>query len=113
MKMIVGRDKLDEVQGVRQKLLAFEMFLEKYPEFQGRVVLIQVALATTEENEHQVAVFDVVSRINSRFSTLTYQVMFLPSVKSIFNQIHSSTAHRISAHPRFDFLTIPRPAHCC
>ncbi|KDN50490.1 hypothetical protein RSAG8_00988, partial [Rhizoctonia solani AG-8 WAC10335] len=66
MKMIVGRDKLDEVQGVRQKLLAFEAFLEKYSEFQGKVVLIQVALATTEENEGQVAVFDVVSRINSR-----------------------------------------------
>ncbi|KDN50489.1 hypothetical protein RSAG8_00987, partial [Rhizoctonia solani AG-8 WAC10335] len=74
MKMIVGRDKLDEVQGVRQKLLAFEAFLEKYTEFQGKVVLIQVALATTEENEGQVAVFDVVSRINSRFSTLTYQI---------------------------------------
>jgi trehalose 6-phosphate synthase/phosphatase len=74
MKMIVGRDKLDEVQGVRQKLLAFEAFLEKYTEFQGKVVLIQVALSTTEENESQVAVFDVVSRINSRFSTLTYQV---------------------------------------
>ncbi|KAG8730232.1 hypothetical protein FRC12_020398 [Ceratobasidium sp. 428] len=87
MKMIVGRDKLDEVQGVRQKLLAFEMFLEKYPEFQGRVVLIQVALATTEENEHQVAVFDVVSRINSRFSTLTYQpIVFLHTQDLTFSQ---------------------------
>jgi trehalose-6-phosphate synthase len=74
MKLIVGRDKLDEVQGVRQKLLAFEAFLEKYTEFQGRAVLIQVALATSEESESHVAVFDVVSRINSRFSTLTYQV---------------------------------------
>ncbi|KAG9105013.1 hypothetical protein FRC06_002934 [Ceratobasidium sp. 370] len=87
MRMIVGRDKLDEVQGVRQKLLAFEMFLEKYPEFQGRVVLIQVALATTEENEHQVAVFDVVSRINSRFSTLTYQpIVFLHTQDLTFSQ---------------------------
>ncbi|KAG9092931.1 hypothetical protein FS749_015330 [Ceratobasidium sp. UAMH 11750] len=87
MKMIVGRDKLDEVQGVRQKLLAFETFLEKYPEFQGRVVLIQVALATTEENEHQVAVFDVVSRINSRFSTLTYQpIVFLHTQDLTFSQ---------------------------
>lgn len=37
MKLVVGRDKLDEVQGVRHKLLAFEAFLEKYPEFQGKV----------------------------------------------------------------------------
>ncbi|QRV89728.1 glycosyltransferase family 20 protein [Ceratobasidium sp. AG-Ba] len=73
--------------GVRHKLLAFETFLEKYPEFQGRAVLIQVALSTTEENEHQVAVFDVVSRINSKFSTLTYQpIVFLHTQDLTFSQ---------------------------
>jgi trehalose 6-phosphate synthase/phosphatase len=52
MKLIVGRDKLDEVQvsaallththplihlqGVRQKIQAFEAFLDKHPEFQGK-----------------------------------------------------------------------------
>ena len=40
MKMIVARDKLDEVQGVRQKFLAFERFLEENPEFHGNVRLI-------------------------------------------------------------------------
>ncbi|KDQ16896.1 glycosyltransferase family 20 protein [Botryobasidium botryosum FD-172 SS1] len=87
MKMIVGRDKLDEVQGVRQKLLAFETFLEKYPEYQGKAVLIQVALTTTETNEAQVAVSKVVSRINSRFSTLTYQpIVFLHTSDLTFSQ---------------------------
>jgi trehalose 6-phosphate synthase/phosphatase len=37
MKIVVGRDKLDEVQGVRHKIQAFERFLERYPEFQGKV----------------------------------------------------------------------------
>jgi trehalose 6-phosphate synthase/phosphatase len=37
MKIVVGRDKLDEVQGVRHKILAFERFLERYKEFQGKV----------------------------------------------------------------------------
>lgn len=37
VKMIVARDKLDEVQGVRQKFLAFERFLEENPEFHGNV----------------------------------------------------------------------------
>ncbi|CAO2654165.1 Nn.00g108980.m01.CDS01 [Neocucurbitaria sp. VM-36] len=41
-KIIVGRDRLDAVRGVVQKLQAFEMFLEKYPEWQGKVILIQV-----------------------------------------------------------------------
>ncbi|KAH9856277.1 glycosyltransferase family 20-domain-containing protein [Lenzites betulinus] len=87
MKLIVGRDKLDVIQGVRQKLLAFEAFLEKYPENQGKVVLIQVALQTTEENESQGGVSDVVSHLNSKFSTLTYQpVVFLHTQDLTFHQ---------------------------
>ncbi|KAH7922278.1 glycosyltransferase family 20 protein [Leucogyrophana mollusca] len=87
MKIVVGRDKLDEVQGVRHKLDAFEQFLKKYPEFQQQVVLIQVALQTTESNELAGGVSDVVSRINSQFSTLTYQpVVFLHTQDLTFSQ---------------------------
>ncbi|EDR09311.1 alpha,alpha-trehalose-phosphate synthase [Laccaria bicolor S238N-H82] len=87
LKIVVGRDKLDEVQGVRHKILAFEAFLDKYPEWKGKVVLIQVALQTTESNELAGGVADVVSRINSRFSTLTYQpVVFLHTQDLTFSQ---------------------------
>lgn len=87
MKLLVGRDKLDEVQGVRHKLQAFETFLDKYPQWQGKVVLIQVALQTTEGNESASGVADLVSRINSRFSTLTYQpVVFLHTQDLTFSQ---------------------------
>ncbi|TBU43087.1 glycosyltransferase family 20-domain-containing protein, partial [Dichomitus squalens] len=87
MKIIVGRDKLDVIQGVRHKIQAFEAFLDKYPEYQGKVVLIQVALQTTEENEAQGGVADVVSHLNSRFSTLTYQpVVFLHTQDLTFSQ---------------------------
>jgi hypothetical protein len=49
--------------------------------------MIQVALQTTEENELQGGVADVVSRINSRFSTLTYQpVVFLHTQDLTFSQ---------------------------
>ena len=52
-----------------------------------QVVLIQVALQTTEENEAQGGVSEVVSHINSRFSTLTYQpVVFLHTQDLTFNQ---------------------------
>ncbi|KAI0315017.1 alpha-trehalose-phosphate synthase [Amylostereum chailletii] len=87
LRLVVGRDKLDEVQGVRHKLLAFEALLEKHPEHQGKVVLIQVALQTTEENELHGGVSDVVARLNSRFSTLTYQpVVFLHTEDLSFSQ---------------------------
>lgn len=44
MKLIVGRDKMDEVQGVRLKIQAFAMFLEKYPEYQGKVSCLDLQL---------------------------------------------------------------------
>jgi trehalose-6-phosphate synthase len=75
------------IQGVRHKLLAFEAFLEKHPEYHQKVVLIQVALQTSEENEAHGGVADVVARINSRFSTLTYQpVVFLHTDDLSFSQ---------------------------
>ncbi|KAF9134720.1 hypothetical protein BGW39_006143 [Mortierella sp. 14UC] len=78
MKLIVAREKLDYIKGVRQKMLAFERFLNLYPEWQGKIVLIQVALSTSEQNEVQGQVSDVVTRINSRFSNLSYQpIVFL------------------------------------
>ncbi|KAJ7923024.1 alpha,alpha-trehalose-phosphate synthase [Mycena leptocephala] len=86
MKIVVGRDKLDEIQGVRHKLLAFQTFLEKHPEFQQKVVLIQVALQTTS-SDLAGSIADVVTHINSRFSTLTYQpVVFLPTQDLTFSQ---------------------------
>ncbi|CAO3600379.1 unnamed protein product [Absidia cylindrospora] len=77
-KLIVARDKLDYVKGVRQKLLAFEQFLIRHPEWRGKVVLIQIALSTSEQNELRAHISDVVSRVNSKFSNISYQpIVFL------------------------------------
>jgi trehalose 6-phosphate synthase/phosphatase len=46
-KIIVGRDRLDSVRGVAQKLQAFEIFLERHPEWHDKVVLIQVTSPTS------------------------------------------------------------------
>ncbi|KAI6022074.1 glycosyltransferase family 20-domain-containing protein [Pisolithus marmoratus] len=87
MKLIVGREELNEIQGVRHKLEAFEHFLKANPEFQGKVILIQVALRTTESNELAGGVSDVVARISAAFSTLTYQpVVFLHVQEVTFSQ---------------------------
>ncbi|KAI8607952.1 glycosyltransferase family 20-domain-containing protein [Chytriomyces sp. MP71] len=71
-KVLIGRDKNDYVKGVRQKMLAFEAFLTQRKDFQSKVVLIQVALSTTEENENESQVNEIVSRINSKFGTIEY-----------------------------------------
>ncbi|KAI6246167.1 putative alpha,alpha-trehalose-phosphate synthase [UDP-forming] subunit [Erysiphe necator] len=72
-KLIVARDKLDHVRGVRPKLLAYELFLNKYPEWRENVVMIQVATSTTEQAELDAAVSDIVTRVNSSWANLAHQ----------------------------------------
>ena len=75
------------VKGVRHKLLAFEAFLREYPEYHQKVVFIQVTLQTYEESETKGGAVDVAERINSHFSTLTYQpVVFLHTDDLNFSQ---------------------------
>lgn len=72
-RIIVARDKLDNVHGVRQKLLAYETFLRNNPEMRDKVVMIQIATSATEQSELLVTVSDIVSRVDSLYSTLSHQ----------------------------------------
>jgi trehalose-6-phosphate synthase len=82
-KVLIGRDKNDHVKGVRHKMLAFERFLSDHPEWIGNVVLIQVSLSTSELNEAEVNVSEIVSRINSQYGNLEYEpvVYLLKDIK--------------------------------
>ncbi|CAL5866603.1 uncharacterized protein PFLUO_LOCUS812 [Penicillium psychrofluorescens] len=89
-KMIVGRDRLDSVRGVAQKLQAFEVFLERYPEWRNKVVLIQVTSPTSveeekEDPENKIAgqISSLVSTINGRFGSLSFSpVQYYPQYLS-------------------------------
>ncbi|KAJ5975292.1 hypothetical protein N7481_008999 [Penicillium waksmanii] len=72
-RLIVSRDKIDSVRGIRQKLLSYELFLNTYPEWADKVVLIQVATSTTEQPELEATISDIAMRINSNHSTLAHQ----------------------------------------
>ena len=77
-RIIMARDKLDNVRGVRQKILAYELFLNKNPQYADQIVLIQIATSTTEQAELDATVADIVTRVNSVYSTLAHQpVVFL------------------------------------
>ncbi|TFY57743.1 hypothetical protein EVJ58_g6839, partial [Rhodofomes roseus] len=72
-KIIVGRDKLDVVKGVVQKLRAFEKLLHDYPQWIGHVVLIQVtspALSDSPKLERQVS--EIVAHINGEYGSLDF-----------------------------------------
>jgi trehalose 6-phosphate synthase/phosphatase len=72
-KLIVARDKLDHVRGVRQKLLSYELFLNKNPQWRENTVLIQVALSSSEKSDLDATVSDIVTRVNSSWANLAYQ----------------------------------------
>ncbi|ORX39871.1 putative trehalose-phosphatase [Kockovaella imperatae] len=72
-KIIIGREKLDPAKGVYNKLQAFEKLLEVYPEWRGKVVLIQVttpALSETPQLERKTA--ELVSHINGTYGGLDF-----------------------------------------
>jgi len=62
------------IKGIPQKLLAFEMFLDENPEWQDKVLLVQIAVPSrTHVLEYQKLaslVHEMVGRINGRFGTL-------------------------------------------
>ena len=71
--IIVGRDKLDPVKGVLQKLEAFEIFLSEYPEWRDKVVLIQVTspgVLSSPELEKKTA--ELVARINGKYGSIEF-----------------------------------------
>ncbi|CAN6639376.1 trehalose synthase complex regulatory subunit Tps3p [Trichomonascus vanleenenianus] len=69
-KLIVARDKLDHIRGVKQKLQAYEEFLRTHPEWIDRCVLIQVCLTNVADAELEREVSTTVDRINSMRSNL-------------------------------------------
>lgn len=84
--IIVARDQLDNIRGVRQKLLAYELFLNKFPEFKEKVVLIQVATSTSEQSELLTTVSDIVGRIDAHHSTLAHQPLVFLKQDIVFSQ---------------------------
>ncbi|KAF9136766.1 threalose-6-phosphate phosphatase, partial [Mortierella sp. GBA39] len=72
-RIIVGRDKLDLVKGVQQKLQAFEKFLNDYPEMQGEVVLIQVTSPPLVESPKlEAKIAEQVAHINGTYGSLNF-----------------------------------------
>ncbi|KAJ5728662.1 uncharacterized protein N7483_003170 [Penicillium malachiteum] len=85
-RLIVSRDKIDSVRGIRQKLLSYELFLNTYPEWADKVVLIQVATSTTEQPELEATISDIAMRINSNHSTLAHQPLVFLKQDLAFSQ---------------------------
>lgn len=73
---ILGVDRLDYTKGLPQKFRAFSRFLEKYPDYHGKVLLSQIAPPTREtvtayaDIRHELETLS--GRINGRFGELDW-----------------------------------------
>lgn len=72
--ILLGIDRLDYTKGIPRRILAFGKFLDKYPEYIGRVKYVQVAVPSRDKVstyiEYRKMVDELVGRINGKFSTL-------------------------------------------
>ena len=75
-KLIVSIDRMDYTKGIPNRISAFELFLEKHPEFREKVSLIMVATPSRSDVEQyqnlKSEVDEMVGRINGRFATIDW-----------------------------------------
>lgn len=85
-KIIISVERLDYVKGPLEKLRAFSQFLDEYPEFHGKVELINICTPPAEGmkiyERIQVELEQEVGRINGKYSNLDWTPIrfFLRSV---------------------------------
>jgi len=73
-RVVLSVDRLDYSKGIPQRLEAFELFLERHPQYRERVTMVMVAVPSrTEVPAYQALKREVderISRINGRYGTL-------------------------------------------
>lgn len=86
-KVIVSVDRLDYTKGIINRLHGYDIFLEKHPEWRGKVVLVLVVVPSRVGVEHyqqmKKKIDELVGRINGKYGSLDwvpaiYQYNFVP-----------------------------------
>ncbi|KAK5076040.1 Trehalose-6-P synthase/phosphatase complex subunit [Lithohypha guttulata] len=71
--VIVSRDKLDGIHGLKHKLRGFAEFLDQYPQWEDKVVLVQIATSATQDIELRDTVNNLITEINGDWGDLNHQ----------------------------------------
>ncbi|KAK5943436.1 Trehalose-6-P synthase/phosphatase complex subunit [Knufia obscura] len=72
-RLIVSRDKLDGIHGIKHKLKGYEYFLDAHPEWADQAVLVQVATSTTTDRDLRDEVNGMITKINGEWGSLNHQ----------------------------------------
>jgi len=75
-KLILSIDRLDYSKGIPQRLKAFELFFERYPQYRDKISLIMVVVPSRDQvgkyKELKEEVDRLVGRINGRFGKINW-----------------------------------------
>ncbi|HNW29492.1 MAG TPA: bifunctional alpha,alpha-trehalose-phosphate synthase (UDP-forming)/trehalose-phosphatase [Spirochaetota bacterium] len=75
-KLILSMDRLDFTKGIIERLNSFERFLEKYPEYHGKVQMIIVTVPSRTQVDTYIklrkTINEHVGRINGKYNTLSW-----------------------------------------
>jgi trehalose 6-phosphate synthase/phosphatase len=75
-KLLLAIDRLDYTKGIPDRLRAFEVFLERYPQFTGKVRLVMLAVPSREDvpqyRKLKRETDELVGRINGKFATIDW-----------------------------------------
>ncbi|KAG7193928.1 uncharacterized protein KQ657_005127 [Scheffersomyces spartinae] len=86
-KLIVTRDKVDKLRGIKQKFLAYERFLTDNPQYLEDTVFIQICLGEPTDPDYESECMQIAGRINAKSKNLsTIQPMVILQKEIEFDQ---------------------------
>jgi alpha,alpha-trehalose-phosphate synthase [UDP-forming]/trehalose-phosphatase len=75
-QLVLGVDRLDYTKGIPERLLAFGKMLELFPEWRGRVSLVQISVPSRADvplyAEQRATIESIVGRVNGEYGEATW-----------------------------------------
>ena len=75
-KIVLSVDRLDYSKGILQRILAFERFLDEYPEYRGKVTLLMIVVPSRSGVDQyqnlKEQIDEAIGRLNGKFNTLKW-----------------------------------------
>ncbi|MBF9237655.1 bifunctional alpha,alpha-trehalose-phosphate synthase (UDP-forming)/trehalose-phosphatase [Hymenobacter sp. BT683] len=76
VRVILSIDRLDYTKGIAQRLRAFELLLQRYPEWRGQVSLLMVVVPSRDQVAQYASlkeeIDELVGRINAQYRTISW-----------------------------------------
>jgi trehalose 6-phosphate synthase/phosphatase len=75
-RVILSIDRLDYTKGIAQRLRAFDLLLQRYPEWRGQVTLVMLVVPSRDQVAQYASlkeeIDELVGRINSQYRTISW-----------------------------------------